>query len=191
MRFLVEDLRWQVRRAKVNLHCPQAEELNWIMSRHGGILICDDSDDDVLLLKHAFRTLGVDVRLDVVSSGNEALMYLMGEGGYAERELPRLVFLDIKMPGMDGLEVLEWLRGQAPPLKLIPVIMLSSSDRLEDIDRAHDLGCNGYVVKSVGQEALVGAVEAYWLAHNRYPSGCGRTGRFGVRAMEKAQERDA
>lgn len=159
-----------------------------VMIGNVGILVCDDSADDVLLLKQAFWIVGADVELDVVSSGNEAVMYLMGEGEYAARRLPHLVFADIKMPGMSGLEVLEWLRSQAPPLRLIPVVMLSSSDRPEDIDRAHQLGCNGYMVKPCGLDALatvVHAIDAYWLRQHKSPSCCGKTGRCGVRAVEK------
>lgn len=155
------------------------------MNDRGGVLICDDSDDDAFLLKRAFCNAGANLRVDVVSSANEAMMYLMGEGGYSGRRLPRLVLLDIKIPGMDGLEILEWLRSQAPPLKLIPVLMLSSSNRPEDIDRAYELGCNGYVVKSILLGPLVRAVDAYWLRDNIPPSCCGRTECFGMRDGQK------
>ncbi len=133
----------------------------------GAILLTEDDDGDVLLLRHAFDKAGVTNPLHVVSDGEQALAYLAGQGGYADRErhpLPSLVLLDIKLPGRSGLDVLAWMREQ-PSLRHIPVIVLTSSQQPGDISRAYDAGANAYHIKPVGFEGLlefVEALRAYW-----------------------------
>jgi len=133
----------------------------------GAILLTEDDDGDVLLLRHAFDKAGVTNPLHVVSDGEQALAYLAGQGGYADRErhpLPSLVLLDIKLPGRSGLDVLAWMREQ-PTLRHIPVIVLTSSQQPGDISRAYDAGANAYHIKPVGFEGLLEfgeALRAYW-----------------------------
>src|SRR5689334_7771376 len=110
------------------------------MYRHMGILVCDDCEDDLYFLKRAFLGAGINARLEFVSSGQGAMEYLLGKGGHAARTVPMLTILDVKMPGMNGFELLEWIRHQPAPLKTIPVLMLSSSALVEDVDNAHELG---------------------------------------------------
>jgi CheY-like chemotaxis protein len=153
------------------------------MYRHIGILVCDDSEHDLYFLKRAFADIGVNARLEFVSSGFGAMDYLLGKGGHATRTVPMLTILDIKMPGMNGLELLHWIRSQPAPLNTLPVLMLSSSILSHDIDRAHELGCNGYAVKPNGMDGMrefVRSVEAYWLRQHKYPSCCGRGGVLGA-----------
>lgn len=142
------------------------------------ILVCDDSHDDVFLLKEAFASAGVRAKIESVSSGDQAIEYFQDTGG---RHLPMLTLLDIKMPRVDGFDVLAWVRSRPAPLNGLPIVMLSSSSLAGDIDRAHQLGCNGYVVKPNGLEPLkrlVHAIEAYWLQQHKYPSVCGQKWTF-------------
>lgn len=151
------------------------------MYRDVGVLVCDDSSEDALFLERAFRKAGINARLDAVTSGESALDYLLGRGTFTERKVPMLVILDVKMPGMDGFDVLAWVRGH-PDLRKLPVLMLSSSGRDEDVDRAHELGCNAYAVKPHRLEdlvGLVGSIEEFWFKRNRYPTCCGRIGELG------------
>jgi len=120
----------------------------------GVILLAEDDDADVLLLCRAFAKAGVTNPLQVVSDGEQAVAYLAGQGGYADRErhpLPALVLLDIKLPRRSGLDVLAWMREQ-PGLRRIPVIVLTSSEQPADISCAYDAGAHAFHIKPVGFE---------------------------------------
>src|SRR6185295_4820460 len=113
------------------------------------ILIADDSEEDAFIIRRAFQEAGCDIPLTFVRDGQEAMDYLSGEGAFQDREahpLPRLMLLDLKMPKVDGFDVLGWMQGQ-PQLKLLPVTVLTSSNQDRDVDRAYGLGANSYLVK--------------------------------------------
>jgi CheY-like chemotaxis protein len=139
------------------------------------VLIAEDRQEDIDILKLAFKRAHVDVKLRFVSDGEEAIRYFKGEGPFANRAeypLPRLLLLDIKMPIKNGFEVLEWLRQQ-PGLRRLQVIIFSSSELPEDIDRACDLGANSYLVKPYKFDDLqlvARALDSYWLKLNRFPN---------------------
>jgi len=139
--------------------------------RHS-ILIVEDDDNDVLLMRRAFAKSGVVNPLQVVNDGDAAVAYLGGEGIYADRDrfpLPVIVLLDLKLPLRSGLEVLEWVKARAG-LKRLPIVMLTSSKEDADVKRAYELGANSYLVKPVSFEglmALVKSLEVYWLLLNQ------------------------
>src|SRR5580765_1358416 len=139
------------------------------------ILLADDDPNDVLLIQRAFQKAGLSNALRTVDDGDAAIKYLSGKGVYADRDkypLPFLLLLDLKMPGTDGFEVLEWLRNE-PQLKRLLVVVLTSSNLQADVDRAYELGANSYLVKPVEFEEMVNLIqrfEAYWTEINRTPS---------------------
>jgi CheY-like chemotaxis protein len=113
------------------------------------ILLAEDLEDDVLLIRRAFTKAGVQNPLFVVHDGEEAIQYLQGEGKFANRAeypLPDLTLLDLKMPRKDGFEVLEWVRQQ-PTLRGLRIVVLTSSKEIRDVDRAYQLGANSVLVK--------------------------------------------
>lgn len=118
------------------------------------ILLVEDDSNDTLLLQRAFRRAGITLPLQMVSDGDQAVAYLRGDDQYADRKtypLPSLILLDLKLPRRSGLEVLQWLRQEAPgPVKEIPVIVLTSSRLSEDVDQAYSLGANSYMAKPSG-----------------------------------------
>ncbi len=118
------------------------------------ILLVENSQDDILLILRAFQRAGVTRRIQAVTSGMDALAYLKGDVPYSDRErypLPALVLLDIKMPGMDGFEVLAWIRRQWEFFQL-PVVMLTNSDHIRDVNEAYHLGANSFLVKPLDFE---------------------------------------
>lgn len=141
------------------------------MSESPHVLIVDDNEMDTELAAEAFRHSAQDTVLHIANNGQQALDYLFGKKQYANRKLyplPRLVLLDIKMPGMDGLEVLEKIKGD-DSIKHLPVIMLTSSADQRDRARSYELGANSYLVKPVsfGQfRTMVGVIDEYWLNLN-------------------------
>lgn len=138
------------------------------------ILLVDDSRMDVELTLDAFREASRSSTIHVAHNGQEALAYLFGQGHYADRHthpLPNLILLDLKMPGIDGFEVLRRLKT-APVLKRLPVIVLTSSREEGDRALSYDLGANSYLVKPVSFEGfldVVRQVDAYWLTLNVEP----------------------
>jgi len=138
------------------------------------ILIIDDDPNDTLLLQRAFQRTRLVCSLHFAKDGEEAVAYLSGQGGYADRNqypLPALVLLDLKMPRKSGLEVLEWIRQQ-PSLRRLIVVMLTSSNQSSDVNRAYELGANSYLVKPGGFDTLmelVKSLDRYWLVLNEAP----------------------
>jgi len=136
------------------------------------VLIADDDEDDVFLLEHAFRKANIAARLMVVPNGEEAIGYLSGEGKYGDRNTypwPALMLLDLKMPKVDGFEVLTWWREQGKERKLAIVVM-STSNHEVDIKRAMALGAAAYRVKPSDFEYLLAVAEEVrdnWLVHKR------------------------
>jgi CheY-like chemotaxis protein len=127
------------------------------MPDYAPVLIAEDDPNDVFLLQRAFAKAEVKNPVAVVVNGQEAIDYLGGEGAFADRRkhpLPSLVFLDLKMPLVDGFEVLAWLQGHARQ-RDVPVIVLSSSNHDQDVERAIRMGAKEYRVKPHQIEELV------------------------------------
>ena len=119
------------------------------MPREWKMLLADDSADDRLLIARALKSLGTVKLVLSLEDGQEVIAYLDGHGPYADREkypFPDLLLLDLKMPRVDGFEVLEWINGHASVKPL--VVVLSSSEVPDDRKRAQALGANLYLVKS-------------------------------------------
>ena len=131
------------------------------------ILILEDDPNDVFLLKRALQKNDIRNPVYVVNDGVEGVAYLSGQRQYADREtfpFPRLIILDLKMPRMGGLEVLQWLQ-QHPEYQVIPTLVLSSSKQQIDICRAYRLGVNSYMVKPATFDELqtmIKKVYEYW-----------------------------
>ena len=132
------------------------------------ILLVEDTEDDVVLMKRALERAGLKNPVFNVKNGVEAIAYLAGEPPYWDRArypIPAMVLLDIKMPLMDGFEVLKWIRNR-PEFERLCVVMLTSSNEIRDVNRAYGLGATSFLVKHLdfwnGGE-LSKAVEK-WLA---------------------------
>jgi len=140
----------------------------------GVILLAEDREDEVLLLRHAFAKANFLNPLQVVPNGDEAIHYLQGEGKYANRSeypLPALVLLDLKMPRKDGFEVLQWIRQQ-PAMSALRVVVLTASDAIRDVNRAYQLGANSFLVKPVDFEHFVEmtkALKGHWIWMSKEP----------------------
>lgn len=140
------------------------------------ILLAEDDPRDVELALQGLREKGLANEIQVVNDGEAALDYLYRRGAWAGREVghPALILLDLKMPLVSGLEVLETMR-QDPDLQRIPVVVMTSSREEADLSRAYELGCNAYVVKPVDFRSFVDAVSAvglFWAVVNQPPPGC-------------------
>ena len=138
------------------------------------ILLVEDNRDDVELTLRAFKRNNIKNEIVVVHDGVEALDYLFGTGAYAERDasiLPRVVLLDLKLPKIDGLEVLKRIR-QDERTKLLPVVILTTSGEEQDIVSSYELNANSYVRKPVDFVKFSEAVRQlglYWLLLNECP----------------------
>jgi two-component system response regulator len=140
------------------------------------ILLVEDNPDDAELTRRAFVKSRLANDIIHVWDGEEALDWLLGRGEYSGRDLdlmPQLILLDLKLPKLDGLAVLDAIRAN-PRIKPVPVVMLTSSDEQEDIVRSYNLGVNSYIRKPVQFSAFVEAVAQlglYWLVLNKSPYG--------------------
>lgn len=139
------------------------------------LLLVEDNVQDCKLALRAFRAADVDLAVDVVCDGVEALDYLFCENRHADRKpcaSPAVVLLDIGLPRLSGLEVLARLRGDERT-RWTPIVMLTSSDELSDVEASYRLGANGYVRKPVAAAEFNRAVAQladYWLKLNQTPA---------------------
>jgi two-component system, response regulator len=138
------------------------------------ILLVEDNPKDVELTLRAFERANLTNRIHVARDGAEALEFLFCEGPHAGRRMddaPKVVLLDLKLPKVDGLEVLQRLKGD-PRTKSIPVVVLTSSREQRDVVESYDLGVNSYIVKPVNFEQFLESVQRlglYWLLTNQPP----------------------
>ena len=136
------------------------------------ILLVEDDENDVLVMKMALEKVGLTCPIRIASDGREAQDYLSGTGQFADRHeypLPYLIFLDLKLPRVMGLEVLKWVREQ-PEFDSIIVLILSSSSMPEDLQSAYRLHANGYLVKPYSLEKLelmTQAIKEFWFIQNQ------------------------
>jgi len=134
---------------------------------HVTILHIDDDPNDVMLFEHACQKAGVYFDLHAVHDGDDAIAYLGGTGAFADRTkhpFPQLILLDLKMPRVNGFDVLGWIRSREE-FKKLPVIVLTSSNHETDVKHAHALGASTYLVKPVGFDSLVElakTVQNFW-----------------------------
>jgi len=132
------------------------------------ILVVDDDPNDLIFIERAFRAIGVKDPIHTVSGGQEAIAYMMGEGKFSDRRLyayPTFITTDLKMPGADGFSVLEHLKNN-PEWAVIPTVVLTASQDLDDIKKAYMLGASSYHVKPSSPDALrqqLKVLHDYWI----------------------------
>jgi CheY-like chemotaxis protein len=129
------------------------------------ILMADDDEEDCLMAQEAFRECRIVNDLRVVHDGEELMDYLRRHGSYADAPRPGLILLDLNMPRMDGREALKEIKGD-PDLRVIPVIVLTTSKAEEDIIRSYQLNANSFITKPVTFGGLVDVMRdlgRYWL----------------------------
>jgi len=151
------------------------------MNRNLTVLIAEDNEDDAFLLEHAFRNIGLQNPIQIVSDGEQVIRYLRGDGKFSDRQqfpFPSILFLDIKMPKMTGFDVLEWIRDH-PDCHLMPTMIFSTSSHESDVTRAYQCGANAYLVKppTIGElETFLRRAFDFWAicAKPPLPDDCGR-----------------
>jgi CheY-like chemotaxis protein len=144
------------------------------LPEHAVILLAEDLENDVFLVRRAFAKAGVNNPLFIVRDGEECLAYLNGVGKYANRDeypLPHILLLDIKMPKVDGFEVLKEIRKNKS-LAPVRIIMLTSSQEVFDINKAYEMGANSFLVKPHEFENyadMMRTLSSFWLNQSNMP----------------------
>lgn len=142
--------------------------------KQGKILLVEDRQDDIDLTMRSLKENNIMNKMDVVRDGPEALDYIFARGAYSSRDikdLPAVILLDIKLPKIDGIEVLRQIRADERT-KLVPIVVLTSSNEERDLVNSYKLGCNSYVRKPIDFEEFnkaVGELGLYWLLLNKQP----------------------
>ena len=140
----------------------------------GKLLLVEDNPDDEALMLRAIKKSNIKEEVVVVRDGAEAVHYLLEQGPEGEQRaewLPRVVFLDLKLPRLDGLEVLQRIRSN-PPTRLLPVVILTTSGQEEDLLRSYVLGASSFVRKPISYSELIKVAShlvTYWLTINQVP----------------------
>jgi two-component system response regulator len=139
------------------------------------ILIVEDTSEDLELALRALRKAKITNRIQVARDGEEALEFIFCQGPFAQRQMedgPKVILLDLKLPKVDGLEVLRRIKSD-PRTRSIPVVVLTSSREQNDVVESYDLGVNSYIVKPVDFDQFLEAVQKlgmYWLLINHPPN---------------------
>jgi len=134
------------------------------------LLIVEDNEDDIFFMERIFKQMGARCDLRFVRDGAEAVEYLSGKGQFEDRvknPLPTIILMDLKMPRMNGFEVLEWMQKQ-PEIKLIPTIVVTSSTMQEDVTRAYRSGANAVMNKPVDKDSLLQMLKTFHLYWTDY-----------------------
>jgi CheY-like chemotaxis protein len=138
------------------------------------IMLIEDEHTDSLLIRRAFEKAGIQNPIQYVSNGDDALARLEGIGEYENRTqypLPAFILLDLKLPGMQGLPLLRWIRSKRA-LRLSPVVVLTNSADAADVKAAYEAGANSYLLKPADREEInrvIEVIQHYWLEHNLAP----------------------
>ncbi len=138
------------------------------------ILLVEDNQDDLDMTLRALRKANLTNHIQAVRDGAEALEFIFCQGAFAGRTFenpPKVILLDLKLPKVDGMEVLKRIKSD-PRTKIIPVVVLTSSKEQKDVIQSYNLGVNSYIVKPVNFEQFATAVQElglYWLLHNQPP----------------------
>ena len=143
------------------------------MNESQTILLVDDSENDIFMLRRAFKKAEFNTLLQEVNNGDQAIAYLAGEGIYGDRDqypLPAVMLLDLNMPMKNGFDVLSWVRAQ-PVFKRLSIVIMSASLRPEDVERTFDLGASSYLVKPSSIDDLAAMVRSLrdWTRINHFP----------------------
>ena len=154
------------------MHLVAARDIDVVKS--GTVLLVEDNPDDVFFIKWAFKKARLDLTLTVVSDGRDAVDYLQGNPPYGDRvayPLPTLIILDLRLPGMHGLEVLRWIRSH-PAFQRLPITILTGSVIREELNRAYDLGANSFLLKPLSLVDLKNTLQqlaAFWFHAAQLP----------------------
>ncbi len=135
------------------------------------ILYVDDSEDDVLMATRAFRKSNLENSIVTLTDGQECLDYLFNQGEYEHKShnMPEVILLDLNMPRLDGFQTLEQLRANEQT-RMVPIVVLTTSDANDDISRSYELGANSYITKPIQTEDFCSAIlsmEVYWTVYNK------------------------
>ena len=147
------------------------------MKMTGPIIYVEDEPDDAFFMQRAFQQCAPQIQLKILTNGQEAIRFFVDDFTPNLREdlKPGLVLLDLNLPGSSGLDVLREIRSK-PQLRVLPVIMYTSSNQTVDIVEAYRRGCSAYLVKPRSPDKLrnlVGALTEFWINENQYPPGAG------------------
>src|ERR1051325_6247935 len=143
-----------------------------VLPEQAVILLVEDRQDDVLLIERAFNNAGIRNPFFVVRDGEEGMAYLHGTGKYSNRDefpLPDIMLLDLKMPRMDGFEVLHEVRKDKN-FAALRIIVLTSSEEIYDVNRAYDLGANSFLVKPlefINYPAMLQTLTKFWMGERQ------------------------
>lgn len=138
------------------------------------ILLVEDNPQDLKMALRALQGANLANHIHIARDGDEALQFIFCEGDYAGRKIentPKVILLDLKLPKVDGKEVLERIKSDRRT-KMIPIVVLTSSKEQSDVVESYNLGVNSYIVKPVNFEGFAAAVQElgmYWLLHNQPP----------------------
>ena len=138
------------------------------------LLLVEDNPEDLKMTLRALKKANLANHIHIARDGEEALQFIFCEGEYSGRKIenaPKVILLDLKLPKVDGKEVLERIKSD-PRTKMIPVVVLTSSKEQSDVVESYNLGVNSYIVKPVNFEGFAAAVQdlgMYWLLHNQAP----------------------
>lgn len=138
---------------------------------HPRILLVEDNKGDIRLTQEALKESDLNIKLDIVNDGEQALDFLFRRNGYSAALPPHIILLDLNLPKKTGLEVLEELKKH-DTLKTIPIILLTTSDSKHDVSKAYNLHVNCYIIKPVDFEdflRVIKSVETYWFKTVRLP----------------------